>query len=323
MELRNKALFFVSITASIGLLASMVVSIEWRTFASTLATLSVPVIGASMALYVLSIYAATWRYALILRPLAVRRLSVASLLPVNYLAVALSLVAPVSAAGDATRLFHAWRSLGFSIDMALMATFLDRLAGIIAIVALGILFIPFHWNAGVSAGLIWLEFVTLGGGIVVVSLFAGMQRSSILRSWRIVAWGVSLFEGLRRLYSTARATGLQLLIAAIIIGTQGLMLWLLARDMGYEHSGLLLLSLVPLVMLVQNVPFLYAGWGAREAILVVALSGPEGLPAEAALALSVTIGLIRTIASAPGLLFLTTLRPSARAQAEISQWPRP
>ena len=47
--------------------------------------------------------------------------------------------------------------------------------------------------------------------------------------------------------------------------------------------------IVPPVTLIQLVPVSLAGWGVREAALVVAL-GSFGVPAEAALAVSVLVG---------------------------------
>ena len=59
------------------------------------------------------------------------------------------------------------------------------------------------------------------------------------------------------------------------------------------------MMIVPPVTLIQLVPVSLAGWGVREAALVVAL-GSFGVPAEAALAISVLVGLCLILVGLPG-----------------------
>src|ERR1700757_2077051 len=62
------------------------------------------------------------------------------------------------------------------------------------------------------------------------------------------------------------------------------------EQLGYGGSPLMLIQLLPISL---------AGWGVREAVLVVALA-PFGVPAEAALATSVLLGLCLIASSLPG-----------------------
>jgi uncharacterized membrane protein YbhN (UPF0104 family) len=57
--------------------------------------------------------------------------------------------------------------------------------------------------------------------------------------------------------------------------------------------------IVPPVILIQLLPISLGGWGVREAVLVVALAS-FGVPAEAALATSVLLGLCFIVISLPG-----------------------
>jgi uncharacterized membrane protein YbhN (UPF0104 family) len=62
---------------------------------------------------------------------------------------------------------------------------------------------------------------------------------------------------------------------------------------------------VPPISLIQLVPISLAGWGIREAGMVVILAG-FGVPAEAALAISVLMGLLLLAIGLPGgLIWLT------------------
>src|SRR5262249_57857056 len=59
------------------------------------------------------------------------------------------------------------------------------------------------------------------------------------------------------------------------------------------------IMIVPPVMLIQLLPISLAGWGVREAVLVVALA-PFGVPAEAGLAMSVLFGMCLIASGLPG-----------------------
>ena len=57
--------------------------------------------------------------------------------------------------------------------------------------------------------------------------------------------------------------------------------------------------IVPPVALIQLLPVSLAGWGVREVVLVVALAS-FGVPAEAALATSVLLGICMIVIGLPG-----------------------
>jgi hypothetical protein len=79
------------------------------------------------------------------------------------------------------------------------------------------------------------------------------------------------------------------------------------------------IMIVPPVALIQLVPISLAGWGVREAALVVAL-GWFGVSAETALAISVLVGLCLILVGLPGgLIWLAdwdiARRPITQAEA--------
>ncbi|MBE9556580.1 MAG: flippase-like domain-containing protein, partial [Proteobacteria bacterium] len=59
------------------------------------------------------------------------------------------------------------------------------------------------------------------------------------------------------------------------------------------------LVLVPAVILLSTVPVSIGGWGLREGLMVVAL-GLAGVPADAALSVSILFGLAMIVAGLPG-----------------------
>jgi hypothetical protein len=90
----------------------------------------------------------------------------------------------------------------------------------------------------------------------------------------------------------------------------------MARGLDMSASLLDCLVLMQLVALVTALPISIGGWGVRE-VAMVGLFGLIGLPASAALALSVQLGVLSLLAALPGGLVLLLLRagPMPRGEA--------
>jgi hypothetical protein len=86
---------------------------------------------------------------------------------------------------------------------------------------------------------------------------------------------------------------------------------LLSWGLGFAVSLLLLIAFTPVILFVNNLPFLYAGWGGRELITVVTLSQIGGMQADSALVLSVSYGLVMLVVALPGAVFWM-VRPTFR-----------
>ena len=80
--------------------------------------------------------------------------------------------------------------------------------------------------------------------------------------------------------------------------------------------------IVPPVSLIQLLPISLAGWGVREVVLVIALAS-FGVPAEAALATSVLLGLCLIIIGVPGGLLWLTDWDIARPDQNVSVGKNP
>jgi uncharacterized membrane protein YbhN (UPF0104 family) len=71
------------------------------------------------------------------------------------------------------------------------------------------------------------------------------------------------------------------------------------------------------VALLTSLPISIGGWGVRETAMI-GLLGLVGVPASAALVLSVELGLITMAASLPGLVFWFLINPKNVAAATAS-----
>jgi glycosyltransferase 2 family protein len=82
---------------------------------------------------------------------------------------------------------------------------------------------------------------------------------------------------------------------------------LAARAYGVEPSLGVWVSIIPLSLLASAVPVTIAGWGVREASIIL-LAAPLGVPPAEALLVSLTIGVVNVVASLPGALVLLRWR---------------
>jgi glycosyltransferase 2 family protein len=106
-------------------------------------------------------------------------------------------------------------------------------------------------------------------------------------------------------------------LAVATVGLTILAFMLVADSLGVNLPFSSWIVIVPPVTLIQLVPVSLAGWGVRELGFVVVLAG-FGIPAEAALAASLLVGLCMLVVGLPGgLLWLTAwdIAPAAAAKS--------
>jgi glycosyltransferase 2 family protein len=98
-----------------------------------------------------------------------------------------------------------------------------------------------------------------------------------------------------------------LCLAVISAACVGLAAYAIAQSLGISVGLIPMLAVTSLMSLIVALPISVAGWGVRE-LSLVALLGIFGVDREAALVLSVEIGLISTLLCLPGGVIWLTLR---------------
>jgi len=195
---------------------------------------------------------------------------------------------------------------------------LDRVSGYLVQVALFAAGLPVLLRVLVDPhqryGVVLLLGATLCG---LFPLFLMDYLPQRLLRFRLFAELAALSREARRLFARP---GRSAAIASLSVATVGLMILgiqLVANSLGVDLPFLSWAAIVPPVTLIQLVPVSLAGWGVRELGFVVVLAG-FGIPAEAALAASLLVGLCLIIIGLPGgLLWLTgwDIAPAIPAQS--------
>jgi uncharacterized membrane protein YbhN (UPF0104 family) len=227
-------------------------------------------------------------------------------------------VLPSGVGGDAVR---AWRChrLGIGVGAAIRSLVLDRVSGYIVTVVLFAAGLPVLLHVLPDPhqryGVVLLLGAAFGGSL---ALFLMDYLPRPLLRLRLVAEVAALSRGGRRLFARPERAVALMGLSAATVGLSILGFMLVADSLGVDLSFANWVVIVPPVSLIQLIPVSLAGWGLRELGVVVVLAG-FGVPAEAALASSLLVGLCLIVIGLPGgLLWLTgwDITPATAAKGE-------
>jgi glycosyltransferase 2 family protein len=275
---------------------------------------NLPLIATTLLVVLIANFVVGWRWHLILSAEAPSPGST-TLLKIVFVGLFFNQTLPTGVGGDAVR---AWRCsrIGIGFGAAIRSILLDRACGYLVFVVLYALGLP-----------IWLRILAdpkERSTVVAVLVFAVLGLVALvsldclprpLLRLRVVTEFAELSRASRRLFTNPRRCSTVLGLSVITIGLTILAFKFVGDAVGSRLSLGSWMIVVPPVTLIQLIPVSLAGWGVREAALVVAL-GSFGVPAEAALAISVLVGLCSIVVGLPGgLIWL--------ADWDIAPSPRP
>lgn len=198
---------------------------------------------------------------------------------------------PTAFGGDVVRIL----AFGEARSQVVAATaILDRMMGLFVLFAMALVLLPF------SGGVLPAEIVTFTAAVAGVGLLGGL----VLLDGRLVRRGIGWLPGplslrgagwLAQTYDTFTSTGRRALGAAALISlayNAGLVVnnYLVGRAYGVDYVPLELYAVfVPAVVTSYLLPSIQ-GWGVAQGVYVPLLMS-VGVPAETALAISVTVAL--------------------------------
>jgi uncharacterized membrane protein YbhN (UPF0104 family) len=203
-----------------------------------------------------------------------------------------------------------------SFETCTRAVIFDRLVGALGIIVVGVL--TFGLQPLFFQGVPSLErfelIVVIGAAVFIIVLF-GMTRLQITAAWKPLQMATSWISILGTHFGNPDFVVRQSALAVLNVASVCTAFLLLSRGLGFDVSPLLLIAFTPVILFVNNLPFLYAGWGGRELITVVTLSHVGGVPTDQALLLSICYGLVMLVVALPGAIFWMA-RPTFRKEVE-------
>ena len=208
---------------------------------------------------------------------------------------------PSAVGGDAVRMFMAYKA-GLPLSTSVNSVMLERLATVLGLILLVVVFQPFLLERINDTLPVWLfpclMLVAVAGTGFLMFLNRCPER---LRHWKIVRGLASLATDTCLIFLRPSHTLKVLLFVLAGHINVSLTMWVLGLSLGLggQLSFLDCLVIVPVVLLFSTLPISIAGWGVREGVMVAAL-GFLGISSESALVLSILFGLVVIVTSLPG-----------------------
>lgn len=320
--MRKTLLLFAKIFASAGLLYLALRGIDFSQVKARLVNINFAwvVAAAAVALFQLWLGAVRWRDV---TRVCGADLPLARAFRYNFIGAFFNQTLPSAIGGDAVRLMLLGRSdAGWRI--ATYSVFIDRAVGLIALAVLVLATLPLSWQlilderGRYAIALLGLGSISAGAGFLLL----GWLPWPWLDSWFPIRHLRACSEVANRVIF-GRETALRIAVVSITIHVLAVvMIWLIAQSITAAGQPAQLLALVPPVMLITMLPISIAGWGLREASMMVAF-GYAGLPQADGLTVSLLFGtMIFAIGAAGGLVWI--LSSEKAAGASISEpLPKP
>jgi glycosyltransferase 2 family protein len=183
---------------------------------------------------------------------------------------------------------------------------MDRVLGVVSMVIVGACALPFAREAGIERGLI----AALSAGFIACAVagmivFSERAAAALMRVIDLVPLTAvhrvtaALTEAVRR-YSRhhtelARVLSMSIAVQAIRV----VQAWCLAEALGIELPLLTYFSVVPVILLIMQIPITINGLGTTQ-VAFVTLLGASGVGAPQATALSILFLVLGVIGSLPG-----------------------
>lgn len=219
---------------------------------------------------------------------------------------------PSSVGGDPVRIYLTYKD-GCPLGKAINGVMLERAVTIVGLVLLVAAVLPIFLpkldaNGQMLTQLALLTVAAAAIGGITFIMFLDRLPGSLSR-FKIVR-GLSVLAGdTRKLFLRPINA-----ILAVISGVTthiviALSVYLIGRSLDVEITWLDCMVLMPPVILATTIPISIAGWGVREGAMVTAFA-LVGVPSDAALVMSLTLGLLAIIMMIPGGVFWLLRRNS-------------
>ncbi|TAK48890.1 MAG: flippase-like domain-containing protein [Xanthobacteraceae bacterium] len=297
--MRRFFLLTAKILISAGLLFVALRGVNVAALTQRIAQISPVWIGAAVVVTLVQVVLGAARWQIITRQCGVP-LTFREVLRYNFIGVFFNQTLPSSIGGDAVRLWLLSRS-GAGWLKASYSVLVDRAIGLIAIAVIVVASLPWSYHlindeSGRMA-LILIDVVAISGGIAF--LLMGTLSWRWLQQW----WATRHVHGCavianKVIFNTRTgpvmtALSLSIHVFAVLIA------WCVVRSFDAPVTFAQTFLLIPPIMLITMLPISIAGWGVREASMMVAF-GYAGLAPADGLLVSLLFGIANFAAGAIG-----------------------
>ena len=251
---------------------------------------------------VLNVLVSSLRYRLILQTITRSRNALKEIFAINLVSVFAAHFLPVAAAADGVRIALVKQKFGLTVGSAIESVVADRLIAIVGLCACALLVLPVQASVGAPTSLLMYQLVPAAGLLAACGLLAFTVRGGRNAT---ASWAAKVVAAVRTIMRhLARPATLQAQLALAIVGalTFATALWAAARSLGASLTPVEALAFGPAIYLAQVLPFVYFGFGSREAATVFFLAGYAALDVESAFSIGLVLGFCNLIVALPAPL---------------------
>jgi glycosyltransferase 2 family protein len=311
--MQKTLLLFAKILASAGLLYLALRGIDFGQVRARLANINAGWLAAAaaVALFQLWLGAVRWRDV---TQVCGTDLPLARAFRYNFIGAFFNQTLPSAIGGDAVRLMLLGRG-GAGWRIATYSVFIDRAIGLIALAVLVLATLPLSWQlildekGRYAITLLGLAAIGAGAGFLLLGRLPWPWLDSWFPTRHLRACSTAANQVI-----FGRNTAPRIAVVSISIHLLAVvMVWMIAQSIVAAGQPEQLLALVPPVMLITMLPISIAGWGLREATMMVAF-GYAGLPQADGLTVSLLYGaMIFVVGAAGGLVWILSSEKAAGA----------
>jgi glycosyltransferase 2 family protein len=317
VKLKWKMVVVLKTLVSVGLLTLILTRVDLGKAVAGLNYLSVSFIAFALAFYTGCQWLSCLRWQVILRATG-HRVDVVTLLRCYFAGMFLNVFLPGALGGDVYRVYRVGRQTG-DAEAAFVSVFLERFTGLGALALLALLGLPVSFGLMGSWDIQVLFVGCLAALAGAVLLIASRTLLGRAEPWlrRLCLGGLvarlARIQELLRVFARHRRA--LLLSVGISLGLQVAIVtyhYLVARQLHIDISFLEMLVFIPIVAVITLLPISLGGLGVKEGLWVYLFSR-NGLTAEQALLLSVTLTGLSWLLALPGggVLLLDAVRGRA------------
>jgi len=211
--------------------------------------------------------------------------------------------APIGFAGDAAKI-AALRLFGnLSATEAARCALFDRVVGVQWLCLFGLATLPFQSAAGIDSKIILPQLLVFAAPIAGVVVLLALPSVLARIPGDFIGKITRVFAGYRSVLLPGRSA-IQAAIMLVNLIFAGGALYLLFLAAGFNVSIWLIAAFIPLLQLVNGLPFLYMGWGGREIAMASTLGAAGSLTVNETLAISIAWGVVLVTTAVVNGVFL-------------------
>ena len=304
--------FALKALVTAGLVWLVLRGVDFGAAISRMAEMSPGAAVLAVALLMTHCFVAGWRWTLVMR-LFGPVLAVPVAIRIFFEGYFFNNALPSTIGGDGVRVWRA-TAKGLPLGASVNGVLLDRITGLTGLFILVVAGQPLLYARIGDAA------TRLGFAAILLAGLAGIALLILARRIPVRLVPAALRDGLHKLSEATRAAYLRPAVALPVLGlsvvVHGLIVasvYVIAVGLGLDVGLFESLVLVPVVILLSTIPISIGGWGLREGLMVVAL-GLAGVPADAALGVSILFGLAQIAAGIPGGVLWLMAGPRAPRQ---------